>query len=58
MTLATNIDPDEVLEEECEHNDREYQEGNYIAPFGWEQYPGWYCWDCEEMIPEEDIYYG
>lgn len=37
---------------ECDHpaDDLEYTSGNYVAPYGWETYPGWYCTTCGIMV--------
>lgn len=43
---------------ECQHEDVEYEEGNYVAPYGWETYPGMYCMDCGEMVNDEMGYRG
>lgn len=47
---CTAPDPDE-----CPHENRDYDEGNYVASYGWEIYPGWYCLDCGEMLDEEEV---
>lgn len=46
--------------DECDHPEksREYDEGNYVPGFGWEQWPGWYCHDCNEMLDEEEVTYA
>ena len=55
--IRRNMMPDErvtTTPEECDHleDSRDYYHGNYIAPYGWEQFPGWYCIDCGEMVGE------
>lgn len=40
--------------EDCSHDNTEYDPGNYIPPFGWEQRPGVFCLDCGEEIEVED----
>jgi|GEM_PF-6279678 len=42
---------------ECEHpiESREYDPGNYVPPFGWELYPGWFCMDCSEELDPDDF---
>lgn len=42
--------------DECPHENRDYDEGNYVAPYGWETYPGWYCLDCGEMLEDGEPY--
>lgn len=41
---------------ECTHENVDYDPGNHVPPFGWEQYPGWFCEDCGEEVeaPEPD----
>lgn len=38
---------------ECPHDNTEYDPGNYIPPYGWEQQPGVFCLDCGELVDEE-----
>lgn len=42
---------------ECQHPEksREYDPGNWVPPYGWEQYPGWYCHDCGEMLEDDEV---
>jgi len=40
--------------EDCPHDNTEYDAGNYVPPFGWEQRPGVFCLDCGEEIEVED----
>lgn len=47
--MVTDDEPD------CTHPEVEYDEGNYVPPFGWELHPGWFCVDCSEELPQEDI---
>lgn len=44
--------------DECQHPEesREWDEGNHVPPYGWEQYPGWYCLDCGEMLEGGEPY--
>ena len=49
------LSPSDILSDECPHENRDYDEGNYVAPYGWEIYPGWYCLDCGEMLDEEEV---
>lgn len=50
MSSGTN----DVEEVECEHRDVYFEAGNYIPPYGWETYPGWFCEDCGQEIEMED----
>ena len=43
------INPDE-----CSHPDVEYDPGNYVPPFGWELWPGWFCQDCGLEIEQDE----
>lgn len=36
----------------CAHDVVEFDPGNRVPPYGWEQYPGWYCTTCGEQIDE------
>ena len=38
---------------DCLHEHQDFEQGNYVSPYGWETYPGWYCLDCGEMMKEE-----
>lgn len=40
----------------CPHENLEYVDGHYVAPYGWEAYPGWYCLDCVEMLEDGEPY--
>lgn len=42
---------------ECKHPEesREWEEGNYVPPYGWEIYPGWYCLDCGEQMEDPEV---
>lgn len=40
---------------ECQHPDIEYDPGNYVPPYGWEQHPGHYCVDCGEGIDPDEM---
>ena len=46
----------------CPHEVTEFVEGNYVPPFGWEQYPGHFCIECGESVEvdEDDVedFYG
>lgn len=44
--------------DECLHENREYDQGNYVDPYGWETYPGWYCLDCGEMLDGDEEPYS
>ena len=46
--------PDEPVNE-CPHENAEYDGGNYVPPFGWEQRPGMFCVDCGEEVEQEEI---
>ena len=39
---------------ECAHDVVEFDPGNKVPPYGWEQYPGWYCTTCGEQIDEDE----
>lgn len=39
---------------ECGHDVVEFDPGNRVPPYGWEQYPGWYCTTCGEQIDEDE----
>ena len=43
--------------QECQHENVEYDPGNYVPPFGWEQYPGMYCLDCGEAMEDDEVDY-
>lgn len=43
-----DVDPD------CTHENKDYDPGNHVPPYGWEIYPGWYCTDCGEMLDIRD----
>lgn len=43
--------------EDCAHDNVEYDPGNYVPPFGWEQHPGMFCVDCGDEIEPEEIEY-
>jgi hypothetical protein len=38
----------------CAHDVVEFDPGNKVPPYGWEQYPGWYCTDCGQQIDEDE----
>lgn len=38
---------------ECLHENRDYDPGDYVAPYGWDTYPGWYCADCGAMVDSD-----
>lgn len=44
---------------ECLHpeEDREFSAGNWVPPYGWEQWPGLYCLQCGEMLDEGEYGY-
>lgn len=42
--------------EECTHEDAYWEPGNYVPPFGWEQYPSWVCEDCGEAVEDQGQY--
>lgn len=39
---------------ECLHplESLDFTSGNYVSPYGWETYPGWYCLDCGESVDD------
>lgn len=39
-----------VEPDECPHENVEWEEGNYVPPYGWEISPGHYCIDCGEIV--------
>lgn len=41
---------------ECQHPEEswEYDPGNWVPPYGWEQWPGWYCHDCGDTLDEKE----
>lgn len=45
--MSTPAEPDE-----CPHENVEWEDGNYVPPYGWEISPGHYCIDCGEMVDE------
>lgn len=49
---ADNPREDAQPEEECTHENVEWDPGNHVPPFGWEQYPGWFCEDCREEVDD------
>lgn len=42
-------------EDDCPHENTEYDPGNYDPPFGWEQRPGVFCLDCGAEIEQEEV---
>lgn len=40
------------MEEECQHENIEFEAGNHVPPFGWEISPGYYCIDCGVMVDD------
>ncbi len=42
----------------CQHENVEFEGGNYVPPFGWEIYPGYYCLDCGQMMSDEEVGVG
>lgn len=50
MDITDRMDNHTIDPDECPHENREFDEGNYVAPYEWETYPGWYCLDCGEML--------
>lgn len=45
-----------VSPDECEHPEemREYDPGNYVPPYGWEQTPTWFCILCNTPLDLDD----
>jgi hypothetical protein len=41
-------------EKECPHENKEFDPGNHVPPYGWETYPGVYCLDCGEMLSDDE----
>jgi hypothetical protein len=39
---------------ECSHDVVEFYPGNKVPPYGWEQWPGWYCTHCGQQIDEDE----
>lgn len=42
---------------ECKHETVEYDPGNYVPPFGWEQHPGMFCLDCGQQMEDDEVDY-
>lgn len=40
--------------DECKHDNVEWDPGNHVPPYGWEIYPGYYCHDCGQMVPDRE----
>lgn len=45
------------MNDECKHENVEFEEGNYVPPYGWEISPGHYCLDCGEMVEYDEVDY-
>jgi hypothetical protein len=43
-----------VADGDCPHENREFEAGNYVPPYGWEIAPGVYCLDCGELLDMEE----
>ena len=46
------------MADECPHENVEWEEGNYVPPYGWEISPGHYCIDCGEMVDPDEASYS